>query len=259
MQVDKAFSTLIWFAGRPRYWDHGARLVLRKAFDRRDGPEARRAAEAWAAERVQPIEAILATLGLVDDTTSIPRMSADLRREGERRAASSPVEMGGAADLDLLHALVKLSGARRVIETGVAFGWSSLAILAALDGREDAVLASVDMPYPRRNNDDFVGIVVPERLRSRWTLIRAPDRTGIKPALARLGGAIDLAHYDSDKSWQGRHFAYTILWEALVPGGIFVSDDIQDNLVFRDFVHARKLDFAVSETAGKFIGIARKP
>jgi len=44
-----------------------------------------------------------------------------------------------------------------------------------------------------------------------------------------------------------------------VPGGIFVSDDIQDNLVFRDFVHARKLDFAVSETAGKFIGIARKP
>ncbi len=64
-------------------------------------------------------------------------------------AKKSQVSMGGPGDLQLLHAAVYLSGAKRIIETGVAYGWSSLAILSAIEKRPEAKLVSVDMPYPK--------------------------------------------------------------------------------------------------------------
>jgi hypothetical protein len=119
-------------------------------------------------------------------------------------------------------------------------------------------LVSVDMPYPKENKEDFVGIAVPAEWRREWTLIREPDRNGLKKAIKRLGGTIDLCHYDSDKSYPGRMFAYPILWDALRPGGVFISDDIQDNFAFRDFCAARGIAYAVTESEGKYVGIARK-
>jgi hypothetical protein len=56
------------------------------------------------------------------------------------------------------------------------------------------------MPYPKMNNEAFVGIVVPERLRGSWQIIREPDRCGLEKAIAH-GGTMDLCHHDSDKSW----------------------------------------------------------
>jgi len=167
--------------------------------------------------------------------------------------------MGGAGDLNLLYAATALSDAVHIVETGVAYGWSSLAILAAIEGREGARLVSVDMPYPKMGNEDFVGIVVPEWLREKWDLVREPDRNGLKKAIARLGGSIDLCHYDSDKSWWGRQFGYRLLWEALRPGGIFISDDIQDNFSFKEFVDTHHVSYAVTGYEGKFVGITRKP
>ena len=72
----------------------------------------------------------------------------------------------------------------------------------------------------QENNENEVGIVVPEYLKN-WTLIRAPDRPGIIQAINKVGGQIDLCHYDSDKSWWGRHYAYNILWKSLKSNGIF--------------------------------------
>jgi predicted O-methyltransferase YrrM len=196
---------------------------------------------------------------LTGTDVEIPRLSRELVDTSKVLATRSGVQMGGAGDIDLLYAATLLSGAARVVETGVAYGWSSLAILAALDARSDGRLVSVDMPYPKMDNEDFVGIVVPEPLRQKWELIREPDRNGLVKAIARFGGSIDLCHYDSDKSWYGRQFGYRLMWDALVPGGIFISDDIQDNFAFKEFVEARQLAFAVTEYKGKFVGIARKP
>jgi len=166
--------------------------------------------------------------------------------------------MGGAGDLNLIYAAVRLCGARRAVETGVAHGWSSLAILAALAENGGGGLASVDMPYPKMHNEPFVGIVVPSGLRENWTLIRLPDRNGLKQAITRFEGSIDFAHYDSDKSYYGRKFAYPLIWQALAPGGVFISDDIQDNMRFAEFVAEKDISFAVTECAGRFVGICRK-
>jgi len=69
---------------------------------------------------------------------------------------------------------------------------------------------------------------------------------------------VDIAHYDSDKSYRGRVFGYAIIWNALKPGGLFMSDDIQDNMAFAHFVAQKSLNFGVTESDGKYVGIAVK-
>lgn len=256
--LEKA-KTLRWFIERPSHWPQAVELAARKVRPDRDTPALARAARDWAAERAVSVDKALESVGLIANGAEVPRLSSELMEAAKASAAQSKVKMGGAGDIDLLYAATVLSGAKRVVETGVAYGWSSLAILAGLEGRSDARLVSVDMPYPKMNNEDFVGIVVPERLRAPWQLVREPDRNGLVKAIERLGGRVDLCHYDSDKSWFGRQFGYQRMWDALVPGGVFISDDIQDNLAFREFVEAGGLKFAVTGYGNKFVGILIKP
>ena len=250
-------KTAYWFLQRPSFWAQAVELGRRKFTPDNDSPELRRKATQWASERAVDVAKALGVIGLHEGSAAtVPQIPQTLLKEAEQRAARSAVEMGGPGDIDLLYAATRLSSASRAIETGVAYGWSSLAILAGLEGGR---LVSVDMPYPKMNNEDFVGIVVSEQLGENWQLIREPDRNGLKKAIAKLGGTIDLCHYDSDKSYRGRKYAYPMLSEALEPGGVFISDDIQDNFAFKEFVESWAVDFAVTAYQGKFVGIARKP
>ena len=88
---------------------------------------------------------------------------------------------------------------------------------------------------------------------------KKPDKPGIVEALRLVGEKIDLCHYDSDKSWWGRHYAYPILWDSLKPKGLFISDDIQDNLYFSEFVKNKSLQFVVVKFKEKYVGLIRKP
>lgn len=252
-------QTLAWFLRRPSFWPHMVALIARKL----DGSARHEAfaaeAESWAAQRAVRVEDALRHVGALAEGQPFPEgLDPALLAEGEARAAQSGVPMGGPGDLDLLHRAIVATGAKRVLETGVAYGWSSLAALSALE-KTGGRLASVDMPYPKAGNEAFVGIAVPERLRPRWSLVRQPDRNGILRALEALGGGVDLVHYDSDKSYAGRSWAFPILWRALAPGGLLISDDIQDNFHFRDFAATLGLPFAITESGGKFVGIVRKP
>ncbi len=252
-------KTGIWFLRNPRFWRHGAALVARKLTNAARHELSRGEATAWAAERACTAEEALIRLALFDRVASaFPTVPDRLMHEADRRARSAKVDMGGPADLDLLHAAVVLTRPQSVVETGVAYGWSSLVILAAMHTSKTGQLISIDMPYAKRNNEEWVGVVVPETLRQRWKLIKEPDRNGIEKAIAAFNGAIDLCHYDPDKSYNGRLYAYPRLWKALRAGGLFISDDIQDNFGFRDFCSRNKIIFQVTESNGKYIGIARK-
>lgn len=251
--------TLGWFLRRPTFWPHMVALVARKVDGSARHEAAYEAAEAWAAARAVPVEAALRAVGAVEaDAALPPGVPAALLDEGQTRAQRAGVVMGGPGDLDLIHRAILAIGATRVVETGVAYGWSTLAALDALQ-ETGGTLVSVDMPYPKAGNEGDVGIVVPDRFRDRWTLVRQPDRNGIRQALARFGGMIDLAHFDSDKSYAGRMFAFPLLWRALRPGGLLISDDIQDNFGFRDFAASLGLEPAVTESDAKYVGILRKP
>jgi predicted O-methyltransferase YrrM len=259
MSISSKAATAAWFLRRPVFWRQGGELLRRKFMRDMDGPGQRAKAGQWAAERAVPVKSALEAVGLLGAGDSVPELSPAILVEAEGLAQRVTTLMGGAGDLGLIYAAVRLSAARRAVETGVAYGWSSLAILAALAENGGGRLASVDMPYAKLNNEPFVGVVVPETLRPDWTLIRLPDRNGLKDAIAQFSGSIDFAHYDSDKSYYGRGFAYPLIWHALAPGGVFISDDIQDNLRFAEFVAEKSVSFAVTECAGKFVGICRKP
>ena len=207
----------------------------------------------------------------IDTTEAIRRLGADdalaqplstrfpdVCAHADQQQADCPVKMGGAGNSTLLYALAAHLGATRVVETGVAYGWSSLAILLSLRDRPDARLFSVDLPNFPRRNDAWVGCVIPPELHKQWRLYRMADREGLPRAL-RATRRIDLAHYDSDKSIAGRAWAYPRLWRALRPGGILVSDDIGDNVAFRDFSVQTGVEIIVVGEDNKYQGILVRP
>jgi predicted O-methyltransferase YrrM len=247
-------STALWLSKRPAFYPHLFALTSQRLRGTRDDDQSD-AASQWATERAVSIQQGFDDLGLAMPTDrSVP---AELLDEAAKRATKSTVEMGGAAALDLLYRAILSIGATRVVETGVAYGWSSLAALAALRETGGA-LTSVDMPYPKANNEPFVGIVVPDELRAHWTLIRRPDRGGLARAIASFNGTIDLCHYDSDKSYSGRMYGYGLLWRALRDGGLLISDDIVDNFGFRDFCQREGASPTVIQSADRLVGLAVK-
>jgi len=255
--VLRQLRNTLWYLRRPRLYREMMRKVGATVSGRRRCDGSRAEAERWCSERaVSAPEAIRRLTGAPPSVPIAGRFPA-VFAAGRAAAAKCPVEMGGAADLDLLFVAAEALEARRAIETGVAYGWSSLALLLSLSARPGGRLVSTDMPYTGRNNDRFVGCVVPRELRPHWRLIDRADRDGLPLALGELP-VIDLCHYDSDKSYAGRTWAYPRLFAALRPGGCFISDDVGDNPAFRDFCRAVGREPIVVESGGKYVGVLIK-
>jgi len=190
--------------------------------------------------------------------TPVRDLHSDYFESAERTAGECPIEMGGAGNLDLLYWSAEYLKASKVIETGVAYGWSSLAILLSLMNRADSQLISSDMPYRNRNGEQYVGCIVPAEIRSNWRILSYADRQAVPRALKTLG-TIDMCHYDSDKSYDGMMWAYPRLWKALRPGGFFISDDIGDNIAFREFSKTVGCDPIIVKKDDKYMGVIVKP
>jgi predicted O-methyltransferase YrrM len=258
------------YIARPMVWPEIRRQVTRRLVERMLGcavdpgqseQETRRAQD-WCAQQALGAGEAMGRLDMTGAPPSLGERFPELIAEARERAAACPmrlpVHLGGAGNLDLLYSLCERLAATRVIETGVAYGWSTLAILLSLRNRPGGRLFSIDLPYFQYRNDRWVGVVVPPELRGNWKLYRMADREGLPRAL-KAAGTLDLVHYDSDKSVEGRLFAYRLLWEALRPGGILMSDDVGDNLGFRTFCEERALAPLIVRQGEKFQGILVKP
>ena len=226
------FKTLLWFLKQPKLYPQLGYLIKSRVLDHNVEKE-RELAKRWCRENALSAEEAFSSV-TSKQMTYVHQIFDSEFKEADKRAKECPVLMGGTGDIDLLYNLAEHVQANRVIETGVAYGWSSLAILLSLKNRPGTKLISSDMPYAKVGNEDHVGCVVADELREYWKLIRLPDRQALPKALSELG-EIDLCHYDSDKSYRGKKWAYPLLWNALRKGGIFVSDDIGDDFAFRDF------------------------
>ena len=209
----------------------------------------------WCSDRaVSTREAIEKITGKPFTITSIRSLFSPEFEYADKMIKETPFTMGGAGNMQLLYDFCEITQATKVVETGVAYGWSSLAILLSLKKRSPSKLVSTDMPYAKMGNENFVGIVVPKELRSNWSLIQEADISGLPKALKILDSA-DLIHYDSDKSYVGRMYAYPLLYKLLRKGGLFISDDIQDNIAFKDFCEQMNVDPIVISFDNKFIGL----
>jgi predicted O-methyltransferase YrrM len=231
MSVLKAFG---WYLKRPRLYPQVLRAINDSVARRISSQGNRRQAERWCEERAINTTDAIARMTGSHMAESVRETFKDVFTKAEQACRACPVEMGGAANLDLLYYMAEYLKAQKVIETGVAYGWSSLALLLSLATRDGSLLISTDIPYLDRDSAEYAGCVVPDKFKSHWELIKLPDKLALPQALKRIQ-RIDMCHYDSDKAYKGRTWAYKLLWKALNPGGCLISDDIADNTAFKDF------------------------
>ena len=181
-----------------------------------------------------------------------------IEKEAREKLSKLNVSFGGRGNFVLLYFLIRKFKLTNIVETGVAAGWSSLAILRALKKNGHGNLYSSDFPYFRLENPEkYIGYLAEnESNKDDWFLdIRGDDKA--LPEITKMMGnkTIDLFHYDSDKSYSGRVNALKILKSKLSSKTIIIFDDIQNNLHFKDFVEENKKEFHVFEFDGKFTGI----
>ena len=257
MTIISKIKTTLWFISKPKYWVQYFELAKRKIIGGYDKQKQSDLAKLWAEKNAVDYSDAWKAIGIKGNFIGLDK---SLVEEAKKLAAKYDGLMGGPGHINFIYDAVRILKAKNVVETGVAYGWSSLAILAGFLESNESYLYSVDMSYPKRNNENYVGVVVPERFCKNWKIIDRPDITGIPRALKLIGGQIDLCHYDSDKSREGRSFAYPILWKSLRSGGLFISDDIADNLFFAEFVKITGAPFCVIKVKGKqYMGAIRKP
>jgi predicted O-methyltransferase YrrM len=261
-EVRQNAAALVWYLRRPSLHREMLRRLVRNSTGGRRPTSSllreRDEATRWCRDVQTDFATIAAALGVPEELESVAALNPRAWVQAQRTAERCTVPMGGPGHLDVIYHLARHLQPKTVVETGVAFGWSSLAILLALERSGSGRLLSVDMPYRTYQNDAWVGCVVPQHLRGRWKLLRQPDRDAL-PRVVKVVPTIDLAHYDSDKTYEGRMFAYSLLYRHLSKGGVLMSDDIDDNCAFRDFAREEGLQpFVIRRPDDRFAGILQK-
>lgn len=249
-------KTFIAYLIRPHLYPELARKIHKNLFDRKSAFKGKEAAEDWCQKNaVSQEEAITVNLGMAN----YEKIEDQFQEEfafAKNAEENCPVKMGGAGALDLIYCLSEYTHAKSILETGVAYGWSSLAALLSLQHR-NGTLYSSDMPYLGKDNDQYVGCVVPEQLKKNWKLFRFADKESL-PKIFKEQHSFDFMHYDSDKSYNGRMWAYLILWDKLRKGGVLMSDDVGDNAAFMDYCIQNNLQPVIVGFDGKYAGFIIK-
>jgi methyltransferase family protein len=147
-----------------------------------------------------------------------------------------------------LYAMIRKAKPLVVIETGVASGVSSYSILQALEDNGKGSLYSIDLPnvslpLPKGQN---AGFLVPESLKSRWTLKLGDSKSELPILLDRVG-SVDFFIHDSLHEYGHMMFEYEAAWPKLRKGGILFSDDVSFTDAFQDFCKSRGLQGTIVE------------
>ena len=167
---------------------------------------------------------------------------------------------GDSALAALCYAVTRALRPRKVVETGVCYGVTSSYILQAIETNGDGHLDSIDVPPLGKDPDQQVGRFIPEDLRRRWTLHKGVSARLLPPLLNRLG-SIDLFVHDSLHTYRNMRDEFATAWPFLRPGGVLISDDVQNNTAFLDLVRMPDVvTSVVVEEQGKdaLLGIAIK-
>lgn len=159
--------------------------------------------------------------------------------------------------LDLLWVLIRELRPVIVVETGVARGFSSATILAAMTENGIGDLHSIDLPALGLA-ETFAGKAVPDDLRPAWHLHMGPSRVLLPPLVAELGH-IDVFLHDADHTYESQLEEFRTVWPAIRPGGVLISDDV-NNSAFLDFCSESNVaPILVGQAKETLVGMTRKP
>lgn len=153
--------------------------------------------------------------GYLDDLVTA-QLYDPVAMEMERRASETGFPIVGRAAGRYLELTTRMAGARRVVELGSGYGYSSFWFARGV-GDDGEVIGIDGDPENSRLAESYL------RRAGLWE--RCTTRTGdALEELAHIGGTIDLVFCDVDKD------GYPAVWRAvadrLEPGGVFVCDNV---------------------------------
>lgn len=153
----------------------------------------------------------------------------------------------------LYYYYVRAAKPKVVVETGVADGVSSFAILSALEDNGCGRLVSFDI-------SPQVGAMIPGMLRGRWDLQVLPQSHAIRELQLRLHSlpSADLFVHDSNH-WYVHHKAELQMgYNHLRIGGVIMSDDVDSSYAFLDFCGKVGRKPIILVTVRKLLGVILK-
>jgi len=146
----------------------------------------------------------------------------------------------------LLYLLTRIKKPEIIIETGVHNGMSSAFILLAMQYNEKGRLYSIDLPpIDQRILDQGTnalpkgkepGWIIPDYLRSHHQLTLEYAQIALPDILNKIGEA-DLFLHDSDHDYTHIMFEIGLVWHYLIPMGLIIIDNVEQNSAFSDFSH----------------------
>jgi hypothetical protein len=172
-------------------------------------------------------------------------LTSHLRRQMESLPPEAPFGVFHNGDMvlaQLCYAVARLMKPKTVVETGVCYGVTSAHLLTALEGNGSGRLYSIDLPPLGKNNKDYVGWLIPDELRKRWTLRRGTSRKLLGPVLKQLG-PVDLFVHDSLHTYKNMRMEFEMVWPHLTGGSVLIADDIEGNKAFQEFTERSDVAF----------------
>jgi hypothetical protein len=141
-------------------------------------------------------------------------------------------------ELPALYLLTRLIKPDCIVETGVASGASSAYILRALHDNRSGQLYSIDLPPDNFPKGKTSGWLVPQYLKSRWTLHIGDSKDLLEPLLSDLG-QIDCFIHDSLHIYDHMLWEFRTAWSYLRSRSLFLSHDVGANDAFFDFMNEK--------------------
>ena len=202
---------------------------------------------------------ILAEPELATLERHVARATSELRSR-----AALPIPLSYSADavlLRLAYAACRALQPEAVLETGVAYGVTSAAVLAALQKNGKGALHSIDLPPLGSGAMPWlVGYVIPAELRERWRLHVGSSRRVMPRLLARRGLRVGVFIHDSADSYGIQQLELRGVWPCLTPPFAVVVNGIHSTPAFTEFVDGKRLErwCALGRTAnpGYLVGLA---
>jgi hypothetical protein len=192
------------------------------------------------------------------DEDGLAEIDAQVRERVERLGGSElpfPLAYNAAPSLArVCYALCRALRPAVVLETGVAYGASSSFITKALELNGAGELHSVDRAPVRPGVESYVGALVPDELRHRWTLHRGTSRRLVPRLLPSLG-EIGLFIHDSQHTYRNVSWELRTVTPHLSRPAAVVVDDAAANRAFEDWAERSRPSFA-AVVAEEPVGVA---
>lgn len=135
----------------------------------------------------------------------------------------------------LCYALTRIKRPQTIVETGVCYGVTSSFILKALEVNGAGSLHSIDLPPLGKNQDQFVGWLIPKNLRGRWKLYRGSSKA-VLPKVLEGNQKIDFFIHDSLHTYRNMRREFAMVAPHLAPGSVVVADDVEGNSAFQEWI-----------------------